>query len=450
MKRTNRLVVISFALLAGFSFLFVSGQGTKGILLLPEGISVELYSSQNGTLMLSAKDGRAELPQGPYRLESWTLEKADPQGRVWKLSGDLTTAKMINIGPEPVQLDIQAEPIACKLNVVMTSQTVNFELSLNGPNGERLRVDGPGVKRDNLPQPAFVLYNSDRSFLQTYDFQSQCCGNYRLNWTPPQGVQGPFWIDVKVTGPFTLDFQPKTLDELTEETIAKMQAGQSGSSPDSPLRGGWDSAGYGDSGFCGGEVLQTCLAGTGQIQQDNPTADCCAGGCCSLSFAGYAAAGGHWPIQCSDSCPSNSFHFSRYSDWRTAGQACSQGTGQMAVCDNNAVWDFVYLFFDAVSVSGIFNSRPYGGYFFRYSSIRLGPVLYGSVHLSGVWGMDCLAAYSGDAGCPGVAADYSGADFARTAQAAAGHLADGRIGRTALYRPAVFCRAVDNGRRMGR
>jgi hypothetical protein len=34
--------------------------------------------------------------------------------------------------------------------------------------------------------------------------------------------------------------------------------------------------------------------------------------------------------------------------------------------------------------------------------------------------MDCLAAYSGDAGCPGVAADYSGTDFARTAQAAAG------------------------------
>jgi hypothetical protein len=37
-------------------------------------------------------------------------------------------------------------------------------------------------------------------------------------------VQGPFWINVKAAGPFALDFQPRTLSDLSEQTAAKMQA----------------------------------------------------------------------------------------------------------------------------------------------------------------------------------------------------------------------------------
>jgi hypothetical protein len=197
----------------------------KGVLLLPEGISVELVSPEHGALMLTGKEGRVELPQGRYRLESWTLEKKDEKGQVWNLSGDLRMARMITVGSEPVQLDIKSEPIVCDLKAYPGSNSMNLTLGLDGPGGERLRVWGnvPGIKQDQLPQPAFEIYNADRSFSKTYDFQSQCCGNYRLNWMFPAGIKGPFWINIKVAGPFKLDFKPFNLSELSEKTRAQQQ-----------------------------------------------------------------------------------------------------------------------------------------------------------------------------------------------------------------------------------
>jgi hypothetical protein len=76
------------------------------------------------------------------------------------------TAKMIEVGSEPVRLDIQAEPIACRLDVIMGSQAVNFTLGLTGPAGERLRVDGPGVKRDNLPSRPLSCTTATAVFLR--------------------------------------------------------------------------------------------------------------------------------------------------------------------------------------------------------------------------------------------------------------------------------------------
>jgi hypothetical protein len=85
MEKTKWLVLISLILLAQFSSLFAAMETLPVFCCCPEGISVELFSSQRGTLMLTGQDGRAQLPQGQYRLESWTLTKTDQQGNVWKL-----------------------------------------------------------------------------------------------------------------------------------------------------------------------------------------------------------------------------------------------------------------------------------------------------------------------------------------------------------------------------
>lgn len=199
-----------------------------GTLKLPENVSVELISPEHGTLMFNGATGAGtfQLPQGSYRLESWTLEKKGDKGHLWKLSGDVNTARMIDIGAEPTELSIQTEPIHCDLSVHPGSEAMNFTLGLNGPSGERLRVSGdaPGVKSDQLPQPTFVLYNANKSFEKSYDFQSQCCGNYRFNWTPPSNVEGPFFVDLKVAGPFQIDFEPVNLSELHQNVIAEQQA----------------------------------------------------------------------------------------------------------------------------------------------------------------------------------------------------------------------------------
>ncbi|MHC5118577.1 MAG: hypothetical protein ACYSOH_00970, partial [Planctomycetota bacterium] len=193
---------------------------------LPDNVSIELISPQRGTLMLSAKNGQVELPRGKYRLESWTLERKDDQGRTWKLSGDVNTARMVEVGPEPADLPIKTEPIVCDLDINAGPAAMYFTLGLNGPSGERLRVSGdaPGVKPDQLPQPTFVLYNADKSFEKSHDFQSQCCGNYRFNWTPPTDVAGPFFVDLKVAGPFKIDFEPVNISEAHEAKIAEQQA----------------------------------------------------------------------------------------------------------------------------------------------------------------------------------------------------------------------------------
>ncbi|MHC4288344.1 MAG: hypothetical protein ACYSSJ_08600, partial [Planctomycetota bacterium] len=114
----------------------------KGILNLPDNVSVELISPEHGMLMLTEENGQIELAQGQYRLESWTLERKDEAGHIWKLSGDINTARMIEVGPEPITLEIQTEPIVCDLKIYPGLQAMNFTLGLKGPTGERLRVSG--------------------------------------------------------------------------------------------------------------------------------------------------------------------------------------------------------------------------------------------------------------------------------------------------------------------
>lgn len=225
--RLCSLILLVFCLGTGglFGAESVSSDTPQGILKLPDNMSIELISPELGLLMLSAENGRVELPQGKYRLESWTLERKDDQGRTWKLTGDVMTARMIEVGPEPTTLEIKTEPIVCDLDVNAGEQAMFFTLGLNGPSGERLRVSGdaPGVKPDQLPQPTFVIYNEDRSFEKTYDFESQCCGNYRFNWIPPTSVAGPFFVDLKVAGPFKIDFEPINISEAHEAKIAAQQ-----------------------------------------------------------------------------------------------------------------------------------------------------------------------------------------------------------------------------------
>ena len=223
MKKKHLFIVASliFCLFVGTSV----AATPVGTLNLPENISVELISPEQGTLMFSGITGPVQLPQGDYRLESWTLEKKDESGHSWKLSGDVNTARMIEIGPEPTTLEIQTEPIICDLQIYPGPQAMNFTLGLKGPTGERLRVSGdaPGVKRDQLPQPTFVLYNADKSFEKSHNFQSQCCGNYRFNWTPPPDLEGPFFVDIKMAGPFKIDFKPINISEAHLAKIAEQQ-----------------------------------------------------------------------------------------------------------------------------------------------------------------------------------------------------------------------------------
>jgi hypothetical protein len=229
MKKRPWFVGIAVVFCLTMDCLWAAGAGEpnapQGVLLLPEGISVELVSPERGTLILPDKDGQARLGQGKYRLESWTLEKKDDQGRLWKLSGDLTTARMVEVGAESVRVDIKPEPIVCKLDIYPAPDAMNLTLGLTGRGGERLRVwgDVPGIKQDQLPQPSFELYNTDKSFTKTYDFQSQCCGNYRFNWMPPADTAGPFWVNIKVAGPFTLDFEPRNLSAEHAKAISQQQ-----------------------------------------------------------------------------------------------------------------------------------------------------------------------------------------------------------------------------------
>ncbi|MDH4203238.1 MAG: hypothetical protein OEV87_10135 [Phycisphaerae bacterium] len=230
MKRAHLLYLSFLIFCLGIGGLFAAESAQtdtpQGVLKLPDNVSIELISPERGMLMLSAKNGQVELPQGKYRLESWTLERKDERGRTWKLSGDVNTARVVEVGPEPTDLPIKTEPIVCDLKIHAGTTTMNFTLGLTGPTGERLRVSGdaPGIKPDQLPQPTFVLYNADKSFEKSHNFQSQCCGNYRLSWTPPTDVAGPFFVDLKVAGPFKIDFEPVNISEAHEAKIAEQQA----------------------------------------------------------------------------------------------------------------------------------------------------------------------------------------------------------------------------------
>lgn len=135
----------------------------EGILLLPEGISLDVTTPDGTKTTIEPTDGRAILPVGKYIIRDWIYQKTDAEGNLWKLQCYAGPIRNFEIGDQPVTLAIKPEPVNVSLKVTCAGDYV-FTLSLTGPAGERLYLHGG--KTPDQPPP-IVITNQDKSFSVT-------------------------------------------------------------------------------------------------------------------------------------------------------------------------------------------------------------------------------------------------------------------------------------------
>lgn len=135
----------------------------EGILRLPSGVSLFVTVPDGAGREVRADDGPAVLPFGQYKVNCWCFQKEDADGTLWKLRGFGGPIQDIEIGPEPVTLEIKPEPIHVSLNVRCRGDYI-FTLSLKGPAGEALYLFSNDKRID---PPPVVITNQDKSFSVT-------------------------------------------------------------------------------------------------------------------------------------------------------------------------------------------------------------------------------------------------------------------------------------------
>ncbi|MEN8126405.1 MAG: hypothetical protein ABFR90_01225 [Planctomycetota bacterium] len=164
MKRKYLLIAASLIFCLGFgNVLGDEGSETntpKGILKLPDNVSVGLIGPQGQKLRLTEENGQVELPQGKYQLKSWTLQRKDNEGRVWKLVGYSSSGHYLEIGEEPFLLEIKPEPITASASV-QYRDAYRFSIALKGPSNERMYFYRGNERAE---APTLEITNSDKSF----------------------------------------------------------------------------------------------------------------------------------------------------------------------------------------------------------------------------------------------------------------------------------------------
>jgi len=134
----------------------------EGVLHLPEGFSLKVSSHNVSEMSVESIDGRAILPIDTYRVKSWIYQKTDADGKLWKLEGYVGPIQSFTIGSEPTRLDIKPEPLKASLSVRARGDYV-FYISLKGPAGETIYINGPQQSRP----PSLEITNQDKSYAVT-------------------------------------------------------------------------------------------------------------------------------------------------------------------------------------------------------------------------------------------------------------------------------------------
>ena len=139
-----------------------------GNLMLPETITESSASGENGLFTLKPEKGTGSLPIGKYRLNHWTVERKDDQGRLWKLKGSGFSAKSsFDINPaKQTQLSI-GEPIISAVSARKSNGAFSFSQELKGRLDERIEL----TRNDAQPQaPKLRIKNEDGTYDRTYSF----------------------------------------------------------------------------------------------------------------------------------------------------------------------------------------------------------------------------------------------------------------------------------------
>lgn len=140
-----------------------------GIVEVPVGVSVVVIDDSGKQVTIQGAETTDQLPIGRYRIESWTMERRDEDGNIWKVIGSTFGKKGVFNVIEGQQIKLPAgEPILSTLAVGRAGSTYQLSHRLTGRMSEVVEITRDGNRPD---APKLHITNADGSYQETLAFE---------------------------------------------------------------------------------------------------------------------------------------------------------------------------------------------------------------------------------------------------------------------------------------
>jgi len=159
------------SILIFISAAIVQGQGNlpRGTVEIPDGATIVVVSDSGERITIRASEPAVQLPVGKYSLESWTMERKDQDGSIWKLTGSNVDKKGVFYIIENQEVKLPAGvPIFSSLTVSQENSTYRLSHCLTGQLSETIELTKNGSRLD---APKLNITNADGSYQETLNFQ---------------------------------------------------------------------------------------------------------------------------------------------------------------------------------------------------------------------------------------------------------------------------------------
>ncbi len=141
----------------------------SGPVKIQEDVNAVVCNNRDEKFTIEGAKEPARLPAGRYYVESWTLERIDKNGAVWKLkTKDIANKKTFDVAQDAeVKLPI-GEPIISTLIVRKEDAEFYFRHYFKGQLGEEIELTQNQSRAD---PPKLLIENEDSSYQQTFTFK---------------------------------------------------------------------------------------------------------------------------------------------------------------------------------------------------------------------------------------------------------------------------------------
>jgi hypothetical protein len=140
-----------------------------GSVNVQEDVNAVICNNKDEQFTIKGSKEPVQLPVGKYYIKSWSLERTDKNGAIWKLqSKSITNEKSFDVaGNAETRLPI-GEPVVPTLTAKKDASEFYFWLRLKGQLGEQIEL----AKNHSRPDPPKLLIrNKDGSYKESLSFE---------------------------------------------------------------------------------------------------------------------------------------------------------------------------------------------------------------------------------------------------------------------------------------
>jgi len=140
-----------------------------GFIIVQEDVNAVLCNSKSEQFTIKGSREPVQIPLGRYYVNSWTLERTDKNGAIWRLqSKDIANKKSFDVADNArIKLPI-GEPILSTLTVQKQDSEFNIRHNFKGQLGEEIELIKNHSRAD---PPELLIRNKDGSYQESLTFK---------------------------------------------------------------------------------------------------------------------------------------------------------------------------------------------------------------------------------------------------------------------------------------